>query len=192
MQLRNFILSERKSDRLKRHLLFWLFWGLYFDFVHAFSPMLNPALGYFSRVPFSIVESFLMLLPQTILVYPLLYFVLPRFVFRDKYLPAVFWTLAFLLVMLVVNTFMVTQVNAKIIRFLLPEHLLAGTNRPPQQSFFMGILSSMKGGLSGAALAACIKMVKHYYTEQNQKLRLQKENTETQLQLLTAQVHPHF
>lgn len=192
MQLREFILSERKSDRLKRHLLFWLVWGFYFAFVHAFNPMLKPELNYFARVPFTTVESFLLLLPQTILVYPLLYFVLPRYVFKDKYLPAILWSLVFLTLMLVINTFMITRVNARLISFLLPEHLLMGTARSQEQSFFMGILGSMKGGLSGAALATCVKMVKHYYTEQNQKWRLQKENAETQLQLLTAQVHPHF
>lgn len=154
--------------------------------------MLKPELNYFARVPFTTVESFLLLLPQTILVYPLLYFVLPRYVFKDKYMPAILWSLVFLSLMLVINTFMITRVNAKVINFLLPEHLLLGTARPQEQSFFMGILGSMKGALSGAALAACVKMVKHYYTEQNQKWRLQKENTETQLQLLTAQVHPHF
>ncbi|HRO70699.1 MAG TPA: histidine kinase [Chitinophagaceae bacterium] len=160
--------------------------------MHAFNPMLKPELNYFARVPFTTVESFLLLLPQTILVYPLLYFVLPRYVFKDKYMPAILWSLVFLSLMLVINTFMITRVNAKVINFLLPEHLLLGTARPQEQSFFMGILGSMKGALSGAALAACVKMVKHYYTEQNQKWRLQKENTETQLQLLTAQVHPHF
>ncbi|MDQ3550976.1 MAG: hypothetical protein M3413_05575, partial [Bacteroidota bacterium] len=26
-----FIFSERKSDRLQRHFIFWLLWGLYFS-----------------------------------------------------------------------------------------------------------------------------------------------------------------
>jgi len=37
-----------------------------------------------------------------------------------------------------------------------------------------------------------LKFGKHWYHHQHRSLQLQKENTEAQLQLLTAQVHPHF
>jgi LytS/YehU family sensor histidine kinase len=37
-----------------------------------------------------------------------------------------------------------------------------------------------------------IKFVKYWYLKQQHNLRLQKENSDAQLRLLTAQVHPHF
>jgi LytS/YehU family sensor histidine kinase len=41
-------------------------------------------------------------------------------------------------------------------------------------------------------IAASIKLMKHWYVKEQRNLQLQKENAEAQLQLLKAQVHPHF
>jgi LytS/YehU family sensor histidine kinase len=41
-------------------------------------------------------------------------------------------------------------------------------------------------------LAAAIKLMKYWYIKEQRNLQLQKENAESQLQLLKAQVHPHF
>ena len=44
-----------------------------------------------------------------------------------------------------------------------------------------------------AANAACsIRLVKYWHLKEKRNLELLKEKTEAQLQLLTAQVHPHF
>jgi LytS/YehU family sensor histidine kinase len=150
----------------------------------------NPEMNFFKNLPFSIVESLLLLIPQTLVAYPLIYFVLPRYIFPGKYFPAVLWTLFFVFICVLVNTFMVDHVNPKVTAFLLPERYQRF--RPPAISLFMGLLGSLKGTLTGAALAVAVKMGKYYYVKEQTNLKLLKENTETQLQLLTAQVHPHF
>ncbi len=149
-------------------------------------------IAYFQNLPFSITDSLLMIMPQTVLAYPLIYFVLPRFIFPGKYLKAFFWILVFLFLSVVVNSVMVIYLNPKIIAFILPDRFLVNTQRPEVVKFYMGVLGSLKGGLTGAALAVGIKLVKHYYLKEQRNLQLLKENTEAQLQLLTAQVHPHF
>jgi hypothetical protein len=104
---RDLIFSEKRSYRIQRHLLFWFFWWVYFGFLHALNPMLgspNPEMNFFKNLPFSIVESLLLLIPQTIVAYPLIYFVLPRFIFRGKYFPAVLWTLFFVVICVIINT----------------------------------------------------------------------------------------
>jgi hypothetical protein len=82
---RDLIFSDKPIHRVKRHLLFWFFWWLYFGFVHALNPMLNmpgnPQMAFFRNLPFCIVESLLMLIPQTLLAYPLIYFYLSRQIF---------------------------------------------------------------------------------------------------------------
>jgi LytS/YehU family sensor histidine kinase len=150
----------------------------------------NPEMNFFNNLPFSIVESLLLLIPQTIVAYPLSYFVLPRFIFREKYFPAVLWTLFFVVICVIINTYMVEHLNPKVTSFILPERYQR--LRPPAISIFMGLLGSLKGTLTGAALAVAVKMGKYYYVKEQTNLKLLKENTETQLQLLTAQVHPHF
>ncbi|MBN8838489.1 MAG: histidine kinase [Sphingobacteriia bacterium] len=54
------------------------------------------------------------------------------------------------------------------------------------------MLAGLRGGLTIGGMAAAIKLMKHWYIEEQRNLQLQKENIESQLQLLKAQVHPHF
>ena len=188
---REFIFSEKRSDRIKRHLLFWVFWWLYFGILHAVQPF-NPDLSYFQKLPYTILESILHLQPQILLVYPLLYFVLPRFLLNNKYVIAFIWTSVFVLFCAFVNLMMIRHVNTQLISEILPEKYMPKTPRPEPVNFAMAIISSMKGGITCAAIAVGIKFVKQWYLKEQRNLQLQKENTEAQLQLLTAQVHPHF
>src|SRR6187402_2157108 len=188
---REFIFSEKRSDRIKRHLLFWVFWWLYFGVLHAVQPF-NPDLSYFQKLPYTILESILHLQPQILLVYPLLYFVLPRFLLNNKYVIAFIWTSVFVLFCAFVNLMMIRHVNTQLISEILSEKYMPKTRRSEPVNFAMAIISSMKGGITCAAIAVGIKFVKQWYLKEQRNLQLQKENTEAQLQLLTAQVHPHF
>jgi len=58
--------------------------------------------------------------------------------------------------------------------------------------FKMASLLALQGSFAGAALAACFKMFKDHYVKNIKNQQLLKENIEAQLQLLRAQVHPHF
>ena len=188
----DFIFSEKKSDRIKRHLVFWLFWWLWFTFIHALLPMTSPGNSYFKNIPYSLVESPLLLFPQIFLVYPLLYFVLPRYILTNKYVKAIAWCAIFIAISGIVNQLMIMYVNRPVLEFILPEKFLRNTQRTPEASFVMGVLSSFKGGLLAAAFAVGLKLLKHWYQKEKRNLELLKEKTEAQLQLLTAQIHPHF
>ena len=50
----------------------------------------------------------------------------------------------------------------------------------------------MKGVLAITSNGLVIKFAKYWYLKEQRALQLQKENTESQLRLLIAQVHPHF
>lgn len=191
MITREFIFSNKISYRIKRHLAFWTCWWLFFTVLHSAQPF-NGKIAYFSNLPFTTTESFLLLIPHIILTSYLIYFVLPHFLLRYKYWQAVAWTIPFLLVCLVINMYMVNEVNPKVLRFLLPEHYLNGTKRPATANFYMSLLNASKGSLTAAAMALGIKFIKHWYQKEQRNLKLQKENAQAQLQLLTAQVHPHF
>ena len=83
-----FIFSDERKYRIIRHLLFWGFWGFYFGMVRELNPRYLKEHGHFPNLFQTIAEAFLMLLPQAMLVYPLLYFILPRYVFNGKYIKA--------------------------------------------------------------------------------------------------------
>ena len=58
--------------------------------------------------------------------------------------------------------------------------------------FSMAYLLALQGSFAGAGLAVCFKMFKDHYVKNMRNQQLLKENIEAQLQLLRAQVHPHF
>jgi LytS/YehU family sensor histidine kinase len=59
-------------------------------------------------------------------------------------------------------------------------------------SIWLSLLAGLRGGITIGGFAAAIKLMKYWYIKEQRNLQLQKENTESQLQLLKAQVHPHF
>lgn len=191
MLSREFIFSEKRSDRIKRHLLFWIFWWLYFGVMHAVQPF-NPQLSYFQKLPYTILESILLMLPQFLLVYPLLYFVLPRYLLNNKYVSGFLWIAIFVVFASFVNYMMIEHVNTQLLSIVLPEKYLPAIVRPKAINLAMGTIGGMKGNITTAAIALGIKYIKHWYLKEQRNLQLQKENTEAQLQLLTARVHPHF
>jgi len=50
----------------------------------------------------------------------------------------------------------------------------------------------LQGSLAGASLAISLMLFKHFYLKNLRIQQLQKENVTAQLQILKAQVHPHF
>jgi LytS/YehU family sensor histidine kinase len=50
----------------------------------------------------------------------------------------------------------------------------------------------LRGAITVGGLAAAIKLMKYWYMKEQRNLQLQKENVDAQLQILKAQVHPHF
>ncbi|HZH00796.1 MAG TPA: histidine kinase [Flavisolibacter sp.] len=186
-----FIFSDKLAYRFRRHLVFWTCWWLFFTTLHSAQPY-NGKIAYFSNLPYTITESFLLLIPHIILTSYLIYFILPYYLLKNKYWKAVALTIPFLLVCLIINMYMVNEVNPKILKILLPEHYLSHTKRPPMASFYMSLLNTSKGALTAATMALGIKFIKHWYQKEQGNLKLQKENAQAQLQLLTAQVHPHF
>ena len=189
-----FIFSDEKSYRVKRHLLFWACWVIYFGLVRELDPRYFLAKGYSPVLGKNIAQAFITLLPQTVLVYPLLYFILPRYAFNGKYFKA---CISFLTLLLIANSF-----NA-VLLMTIPwyETMWLGAKAKAdmlskevtfQRQFIMAFLAALQGAFASAGLATCFKMFKDHYVKNIRNQQLLKENVEAQLQLLRAQVHPHF
>lgn len=192
MSINDFIFSEKRSIRVTRHLLFWLLWGLYFGMLHAANPFLKPSESYFQRTQFSYAEAVLQLIPQAMVAYLLLLFVLPMYTRDKKIIQPIIWGIVCWIACGYLNLLMIVKLNPTILSWLLPAHLLENTQRPPGVGPFMALLSTWKGALSSTAFIIGIHYIKQWYLKEQRNLQLTKENTEAQLQLLTAQVHPHF
>ena len=188
----NLIFSEKWSARIKRHLLFWVVWGLYFGILHAANPFGQAEISFFRNLPFTISESILFLIPQIILAYTVLYLALPLYFEKNKIIEPILITLFFWFICGWINLFMVNTLNPAVLPLLLPERFLENTNRSPGTRSFMALMANFKGAFTATAAAVSLKFFKHWYLKEQRNLQLQKEKAEAQLQLLTAQVHPHF
>lgn len=192
MNLNSFIFSEKRSDRIKRHVVFWLVWWLYYGMLHAANPFGRPEIMYFRNIPFTFLESLLQLIPQLVLAYSLLYFVLPHFALKKKYFLAILFALIIWFLCGVLTRYMVFNIIPSVLAAILPEKYLANTHRQPQTTFFISLMANYKGAFTISGFAIGIKFIKHWSLKEQHNLRLQKENIDAQLRLLTAQIHPHF
>jgi LytS/YehU family sensor histidine kinase len=187
-----FIFSDEKSYRFKRHLLFWVFWGIYFGLVRELNTRYFLDNGHFPNLNLNMAQAFIKLLPQTVLVYPLLYFILPRYAFNGKYIKAWLLIITLVLILISINAVLLMTVPWYEVYWLESKISLLSKETTLSAKFSMAFLLALQGSFAGAGLAVCFKMFKDHYVKNIRNQQLLKENIEAQLQLLRAQVHPHF
>lgn len=87
MEQYKFIFSDQKRYRLQRHLFFWIFWWVFFAFLYSFTVRAS-LLPDFRRLPVSFTDALFFMIPHMFLSYMLMYYVIPEFVFKGKYIGA--------------------------------------------------------------------------------------------------------
>jgi LytS/YehU family sensor histidine kinase len=92
----------------------------------------------------------------------------------------------------ILNVFLLIPHIPAIMSWLLPPGYLRYRDPLPQMGFIIGVLAAFKGNFTAAGFVVVLRYVKQWYLKEQRNLQLQKENTESQLQLLTARVHPRF
>lgn len=184
-----FIFSNERKWRIRRHVSFWAAWWLFAGFIYSVGPL--PAnIAYGSNLFRSLLESFAFLPLHFFLAYSINYFIIPRFLVKGSYaLTVIFVLLAFSI------TALISTVTAF---FVIPE-IRSWFGAPIHEWYVLkkfqllnGFMAGLRGGITIGGVAAAIKLLKYYYVKEQRNLQLQKEKTEAQLQLLKAQVHPHF
>lgn len=192
MDLQDFIFSQKKSHRIKQHLLFWGIWYPYITLTHAANPMGYPEMSFYRNPLYTFSESFFVVFGQVPTVYLMLYVVFPNFILQKRYLVGLMSIVVIWFLCGALNLFLLGKVMQPFLTMILPPENIPAAPRDPGMSFFMAVIATNKGAFTITASALMLKFGKHWYHHQHRSLHLQKENTEAQLQLLTAQVHPHF
>ena len=187
MNQHQFIFSDERKYRLRRHLLFWLFWWIFFGILYSYTAKVS-LIPNLERLPLAMLDALVFLIPHMFLSYSLMYYVLPKFVLTQQYVKSG---------VLVLFLFLVTaSISAVIGTYILPVLRAAIFGKAYDYKFSPTYLLSLLAGLRGAitigGLAAAIKLMKHWYIKDQRNRQLQKENTEAGLRLLKAQIHPHF
>jgi sensor histidine kinase YesM len=185
-----FIFSNERKWRLRRHISFWVAWWLFAGFIYSVGPLpVNIAYG--RNLLRSLLESMAFLPLHFFLAYSLIYFVIPRYLVKGKYALTVIFTLV---------AFVITALLSMLIGITTIPIIRSWFGAPSFEWFAVvqrfqilnGFMAGLRGGITIGGMAAAIKLMKYYYLKEQRNLQLQKEKAEAQLQLLKAQVHPHF
>ena len=186
-----FIFSNTIKYRLRRHVIFWLAWWAFCSIIYSYLPTFE-TLAFSTRFLISTAEALIFLPVHMFVAYCMVYLIVPRLLIRGYYSYSILALCLLFMVTGVLNAFLSPHVwglRNFILNPFLGEQL---PNRYTPLSFHYSIMAGLRGGVTVGGLAATIKLMKYWYVKEQRNLQLQKENAEAQLQLLKAQVHPHF
>lgn len=185
-----FIFSNKFKYRFQRHFAFWFVWWLSQGLLYSFVAI-NNATDFYFRLPSALVESLVYLTVHMFLAYTLMYFILPRFLLKQKYLlTAVSVILLFFITAAMSAVLSVTVIES--VRTYIMGDFYISQKRAVSVNIFLSLMAGLRGGITIGGVATTIKLMKYWYMKEQRNLQLQKENIAAQLQLLKAQVHPHF
>lgn len=189
MQKYLFIFSDERSYRIKRHLFFWASWWLFYAIMYSFSPVWS-AVSYSERLVASGIEAFFYLASHVFLAYTLMYAVIPKLVLKGKYLGAAVATTFVFLFTACISAF----IGVVVLKWFwsLSDNVFGKQPHTYQSSFFSSLLAGLRGAITVGGIAAAIKLMKYWYVKEQNNLLLQKQNLQSQLAILKAQIHPHF
>ena len=190
MEQSPFIFSNAPKYRIWRHASFWVAWWLFQGFLYSFVGIINTE-GYATRLLEAMIEALIFLIPHMFLSYSLMYLVIPQFLIKQKYWQAVAGVVvACLLTTLISSSLAITVIAS--IRKNLAGYRYEGSVDGIRFGFHYSLMAGLRGAITIGGMAAAIKLMKYWYMKEQRNLQLQKENFEGKLQLLKAQIHPHF
>jgi hypothetical protein len=200
MDFYNLAFSENRSVRFRRHLLFWTAWCIYVTITYLIPTNWIPAWDL--RGPKTHIVHYgtalaalrilssaaLLTLVHMGLVYGVLYYILPRYL--SKYKNPIITTC--LLILLVAVIAFINYFNF-VLNFYMSTRV-GFYKTMPEMSYIIPrwgrqILFNYPT-VVGFALA--IKLMKNWYLKQKEAAQVAREKINAELQLLKAQVHPHF
>ncbi len=205
MTKNEFIFSNHIRLRIARHVIFWGIWCLVYLLlfhypVHSFKGWnVNEALNTFQKLGmfhFILKTLFFntllaVVLPQAAFIYILLYWFLPKYVYKKTNIFSAVFVITSLL-LLFFYVFALFKINVTIGNYLF------GTSKTITQGYSYdvvkyAVIRDMLTSLSVViGFALVIKLVKRWWQKQKETEQLIYEKTKAELQLLKAQVHPHF
>ncbi|WP_345952666.1 histidine kinase [Mucilaginibacter sp. PAMB04168] len=124
-----------------------------------------------------------------------MYLVIPKLVLPGKYA----WATLSAIVLVFLTAALSAALSMTVIDYI--RHLNADKisliiAREPHPAFYVqfgvALLAGLRGSITVGGVAAAIKLMKCFYERQQAALMLEKEKANAELQMLKAQLHPHF
>jgi sensor histidine kinase YesM len=200
MNLYNLVFSDRRSIRCRRHLLFWLGWCIYWLTTYLIPTQWVPAWNFRGPMPQIeqygfVVSCFRILMNSTLmtmiymgLTYGIIYIFLPRYLSKNKN-----WMITTILLVLFISVIALINYLFFILVFSISTRL-GYFPTMPSMDFIVPIWGRqiLFNYPTIVGFAFAIKLLKSWYLKQKEAAQVAREKINAELQLLKAQVHPHF
>lgn len=183
MKIHDFIFSDKVPFRISRHVLFWsirfLFLFLWFFSVYYVAPEAQA----YNKIFLSIAPLVTYLAIDIAFCYSVIYWLLPRYLLKKKHL-----FFGFLLFVLTTIAILIK------VQYTLAIHNQLGL---PAEMRYIVIWMQVVYFINGGPPVICglfvtIKMLKTWFVKEGEKVSIARANADAELQLLKAQIHPHF
>jgi len=180
----NFNSSRNYNVSVKHHILFWfayftlntLRWGSYFD-----DPSFN---NFQSPYLYSLKTNLLGFAIHISLCYFNIYFLMPKFVFKKKYL--------FFILTIVSAIFIMVTLKFNITNLFISENVWPEGPEHTDTMTLNWVMQMMFGELYVITFVTAIKITLDFLEEHQRVANLEKAQLETELLFLKTQVSPHF
>jgi two-component system LytT family sensor kinase len=211
MTKQDFIFSNERRHRIARHVSFWGVWCiaylLLFHYpLHSFSgwgfnqaddPQTYESIRQIG-LPLYILKTLIfqsllmVVVPQAIFIYVLINWVLPNYFFKKR---NVFFIAFILISVFVIYYFIAAEFKGL---HFVGEYIFGVRKNPPayHEQYDLCMYMALRDNLISlpviAGFAIIIKLMKRWWLIQKETEQLLQAKTTAELQLLKAQVHPHF
>lgn len=175
------MLLKFKTPDIYRYRLIWhlLFWVSYLLFYTISTSSYYPSYSFLRML-----KQFLITMPvDMIAAYLTVYLLIPKFLYKQKYLMFVF--------LFLISAFIVILIQRLLLIFIT--YPVFYPDEASKISFFkMNYVYSFFNIYAIVGIFASIKLLKLWFKNQQRTRKLEKEKLEAELKFLKAQIHPHF
>jgi sensor histidine kinase YesM len=196
----DFIFSNQFRHRLARHVAFYFACYIFFCITYYIPSGVLPAwstegfaqrsgrLGFPTWLKWRVINSTFAFLPPLAFAYSIIYFILPRLYFNKKNLTNTIILFAAILLLIFLVTYLFTVLVEWNNQRLNP----ANVAQKPAGKIRMLTKFILFNYPIITGFAVIIKMMKRSWLKQKETLQVAREKGKAELQLLKAQIHPHF
>ena len=201
MTQHDFIFSNQFRHRIARHAAFcftcWIFFLITFYLPIKVFPGWNTdgfagnvaRIGLLKWLWLRLINSILIFLPLLAFAYSVIYFLLPRYFFnkKNRVITTVMFTGIFIIILLLQYS------GGWLVAFNWVSANPAARKMPGPGSIINANINIILFNYPiVAGFAVIIKMMKRSWLKQQETLQIAREKANAELQLLKAQIHPHF
>ena len=183
MRIAGFLLSNKPTDRVVKHLVFWVVYCTYF-YVQSLAPRAFAEFGNSDTYYFAFLNLCCFGPVFIFAVYFCIYYLLPKTLARKKYALFLFYFILLYAVGTFINYFMAGI-------FLSHVHYSTPVENNFEHRMEFGNYNT-RWGMVIAIIAIGIKSTKTWYLQERENLEILKKKNRTAIQQQKARLHPDF